>query len=179
MSIREEERLESVSNTKKIINSGCNYGILKSPFREAFLFGASIDYKSNPESKTSDHSYVRKLGYNPEMMGDCSYHAKGLKGFSLSSYGDWGTYFVHWGDENTHKMFLDMVEKKIIIPWRIGKYLRLEDETIAYNYDERGWRCYDGEKWCSADNPFDVIIKEIENDLPELNQFDDNSVSLF
>ena len=168
--IREEEIQESIESITKVPKNN-SYEILESPFREAFIFGASIDYKLNPDSKTSDHAYVKKFGYESEMMPDCSYHAKGLKGFSLSSYGDWGTYFVDWGDENTHKMFLDMVEKKIIIPWRVRKYLRLENETITYDYDERGWRCYNGEKWVPAENPFDLIIKELASHIKFLDLF--------
>lgn len=175
--ISERERKESISNVSKVSMDSAR--VLQSPFREAFFLGASIDYKTNPDSKESDHSYVKKLGYKPEMMPDCSMYAKGLKAFSLSSYGDWGTYYVDEGDNETHSMFLDMVEKGIITPWRIRKYLRLEGETLTYDYDERGWRCYDGEKWTSSGNPFDLILKEMENDLGESGLFDDNSISLF
>ena len=55
---------------------------LPEPFRTAFERGNSIDYKS--VGHPNDHTYVRKLGYVPEMHSDCSYSAKGLKGFSLA-----------------------------------------------------------------------------------------------
>ena len=64
----------------------CN---LKSPFKEAFENGDSIDYKLVPGAKKNDHTIVKEMGYETKMHSDCSYSAKGLPGLSLSSYGDW------------------------------------------------------------------------------------------
>ncbi len=124
---------------------------LSYPFSKAFEVGASIDYKS-----TKDHQYVKERGYEPEMGSDCSYSAKGLKGFSLSSYGDWGTFYTDWAGENEKEMFLDMVSKGIITLWRIRIYVKDGKETICHDYDddEKRWICYNGEAWVECEDPF-------------------------
>lgn len=97
-------------------NNKLNTEVLKEPFRTAFEKGQTIDYISND---CADHKYVEKLGYQPSMNSDCSYTSCGLKSFSLSSYGDWGSFYTDSADTDGKKMFLDMVEKSVIIPWRI------------------------------------------------------------
>ena len=121
------------------------------PFSKAFEVGASIDYKS-----TKDHQYVKERGYEPEMHSDCSYSAKGLKGFSLSSYGDWGTFYTDWAGEKEKEMFLDMVSKGVIKPWRIRIYVKDGKGTICHDYDDdkKRWVHYNGEAWVECEDPF-------------------------
>ena len=126
--------------------------ILPELFRTAFERGDSIDYKSN--SCPNDHSYIQSLGYKPEMHSDCSFSAKGLKGISLSSYGDWGTAFANWMDAASKKIFLDMYDKKIIELWRITVY----KDGASYKYEVgEGWIKYSDEvrKWIRCDSPYD------------------------
>jgi hypothetical protein len=118
------------------------------PFNVAFDRGDSIDYRTNG----GDHDYVRNLGYEPEMLSDCSYHAKGLNGFSLSSYGDWGTFHTNWAGEKEKEMFLDMFEKGIIKLWRIRAYVN----GVMTDYDGNDWSHYDKEMngWVSCKDPY-------------------------
>jgi len=131
----------------------CN---LESPFKEAFESGDSIDYKLVPGAKKTDHTFVKELGYESKMHSDCSYSAPGLPGLSLSSYGDWGTIFVDWTDDNVKKIFLDMCNEGIITPWRVRKYVREGKNTVPYDYDERGWTKHSEElgKWVETESPY-------------------------
>ena len=125
---------------------------LPEPFRTAFERGDSIDYKSN--GFPNDHAYVRKFGYEPEMGSDCSYSAKGLNGFSLSSYGDWGTAYVDWMDDTSKGIFLDMYDKGIIKLWRITVY----KDGSSYDYEEGiGWKGYvkAEHKWIPCESPYE------------------------
>ena len=113
-----------------------NIKILSEPFRTAFKEGASIDYKTNPNSDTSDHEYVESLGYHSKMHSDCTYSAEGIPSFSLSSYGNWGTFYTYKSSDKEKEMFLDMCEKGIITPWRIRTYIG----DYAYDYStDSGW----------------------------------------
>ena len=118
------------------------------PFNTAFDRGDSIDYRC----AGADHDYVRKLGYEPEMNGDCSYSAPELKGFSLSSYGDWGTFYPSWADEKERDMFLDMFEQNIIQLWRIRAYV----EHVTHDYADGEWKKYDKElkTWVNCPCPY-------------------------
>lgn len=136
------------------------------PYNVAFEHGDSIDYRVGDWSKESDHSYVKKLGYTSQMASDCSYYAEGLNGFSLSSYGDWGTFYADWGGEKEKEMFLDMYNKDIIRLWRIRtyikKYLPLSKDWLVHSFDYEegiGWKTYDdGEKkWVMCDDPYKTI----------------------
>lgn len=116
------------------------------PYSEALERGNSIDYKVGNWSEESDHDYVIKLGYTPEMGSDCCYSANGLNGFNLSSYGDWGTFFPSWADEESRKIFFDMYEKGIIKLWRITAYLNVNGSVWSFSYENgTGWRTYDPE----------------------------------
>jgi hypothetical protein len=88
------------------------------------------------------------------MNGDCSYSAPGLKGFSLSSYGDWGTFYSSWADEKERDMFLDMFNQRIIKLWRIRAYVN----GTTYDYDDTGedWTMYDKEmeQWIDCSTPY-------------------------
>ena len=80
------------------------------------------------------------------MGGDCSYYAKGLNGFNLSSYGDWGTFFPSWANEESKKIFFDMYEKGIIKLWRITAYIKANGDVLHFTYENGvGWRTYDPE----------------------------------
>ena len=130
---------------------------LKYPFSKAFEREDSIDYRVGGWSKMSDHDYVRQFGFESEMMPDCSMHADGLPGFNLSSYGDWGTLFTSWADENGKEMFLDMVEKDIIRLWRITAYIKVGDEVESYHYENGvGWRTLikDTHEWVDCSDPY-------------------------
>lgn len=135
---------------------------LSYPYNIAFERGHSIDYKVGSWSKESDHSYVEKFGYKSEMMPDCTYYAKGLPGFSLSSYGDWGTFYSKDATDQGKEMFLDMVEKDIIRLWRIRAYIREPDlkfegltNVVSYDYDGQHWTKYDKmQGWIKAEDPF-------------------------
>jgi hypothetical protein len=116
------------------------------PYSEALKRDNSIDYRVGGWSEESDHDYVRKLGYTPEMGGDCSYSAKGLNGFNLSSYGDWGTFFPSWANEESWKIFFGMYEKGIIKLWSITAYIKVNGEVQAFSYENgAGWRTNDPE----------------------------------
>ena len=120
------------------------------PFNRAFKTRSSIDYKSK-----KDHAYVEKLGFEPVMHSDCSYSAPGLKGFSLSSYGDWGTFYTDDADDQGREIFLDMYEKGIIKLWRIRIYVTDNGEVYTYDYEDgHGWNMHNGETWVKADDPF-------------------------
>ena len=120
------------------------------PFNEAFEHGDSIDYRIGAWSQENDHTYVKKLGYKPEMLSDCSYHAKGLKGFSLSSYGDWGTFYADDAEEKEKEIFLDMFEKDIIRPWRIRAYRN----RAPYDYSNGKWMTYASSAWVECNDPY-------------------------
>lgn len=129
--------------------------ILKEPFKTAFERKDTIDYTTKD---CRDHEYVKDLGYTPSMNPDCSITACGLRSFSLSSYGDWGTFFVNWADEEEKQMFFDMVDKGIITLWRIRAYVHCGYNTSQYSYDDttKEWRVYDSKEymWKEAENPY-------------------------
>lgn len=130
------------------------------PFDYAFEHEHSIDYKCQDGK---DHAFVRGFGYESKMNSDCSCSAPGLAGFSLSSYGDWGTFFG-WADGNSRKIFLDMYERGIIKLWRIRAYLNDEKgEVQTYDYEEGyGWRTVSKEthKWSQCEDPFKKLINK-------------------
>ena len=126
--------------------------LLKEPFRTAYQNGDSIDYQTNPNSKIGDHSYVEKYGYSPEMHSDCSYSAPGLHGFSLSSYGNWGTVYTRDLDDEGKEIFFNMIEENIIKPWRIRAYVKGD----CFDYEDGdGWKTYDKELgWINCSSPY-------------------------
>lgn len=142
--------------------------LLKEPFKTAFLAGSSIDYKTNPNSKIGDHGYVEKYGYTAEMHSDCSYSAPGLHGFSLSSYGNWGTVHTSDLDDEGKEIFFNMIEENIIKPWRIRAYVK--GDWFDYE-DGKGWQTYDKESgWISCSSPYKKMndmddIKFVQNKL--------------
>ena len=127
--------------------------LLKEPFRTAYQNGDSIDYKTNPNSKIGDHKYAEKYGYYSEMHSDCSYSAPGLHGFSLSSYGDWGTVYTRDLDDEGKEIFFNMIEENIIKPWRIRAYVKGD----CFDYEEgKGWKTYNKESgWYDCKSPYD------------------------
>ena len=131
----------------------CNW---KSPFKEAFESGDPIDYKLIPGAKKTDHDFIRELGYESKMNSDCSYSAPGLPGLNLSSYGDWGTIYVDWADDNVKKIFLDMCDEGIIVPWRVTKYVREGKDVTTYYFNKRGWLKHDKQlrKWVEVESPY-------------------------
>lgn len=142
--------------------------LLKEPFRTAYQNGDSIDYKTNPNSKIGDHKYVEKYGYYSEMHSDCSYSAPGLHGFSLSSYGDWGTVYTRELDDEGKEIFFNMIEENIIKPWRIRAYVKGD----CFDYEEgKGWKTYNKESgWYECECPYKKMndmddIKFVQNKL--------------
>jgi hypothetical protein len=131
---------------------------LPEPFNSAFKNGHSIDYKTNPNSQKDDHTVVKEFGYIPQMGGDCSYYAKGLGAFSLSSYGDWGTFFTDLADDFQKKLFLSMCKDKVIFPCRIDAHVKENGDATHYTYDSRGWRKYDEEihSWLFCKSPYKI-----------------------
>ena len=126
------------------------------PFNAAFEHGDSIDYRVGAWSIENDHSYVRKLGYVSEMASDCSYYAKGLKGFRLSSYGDWGTFYADDAGEKEKEMFLDMFEKGIIHLWRIRAYR----QGKMFDYADGKWKtCTSSAGWIECQEPYNDLTK--------------------
>ena len=126
--------------------------LLKEPFRTAYQRGDSIDYQIDPSSKVTDHSYVKKYGYTSKMNDDCSYSAKGLKGFSLSSYGNWGTVYPGDLDDEGKEIFFNMIEENIIKLWRIRAYINGD----SFDYVDGGdWTTYDKENgWIKCSCPY-------------------------
>lgn len=92
--------------------------ITKADLGEPFASARTIDFKTT--SPLSDHKYLESLGYHIKSHQDCSCSCE-LPGLSVSSYGDWGTIYS-WASDETWKVFLDMVEKKIIKVWRCDDY---------------------------------------------------------
>lgn len=143
------------------------------PFSVAFDGGAIIYYKCKGEK---DHKFVEKLGYTPKMDRDCSYHAKGLNGLSLSSYGDWGAFFPKDADGKSTEIFLEMFDKEIIKLWKFDTYVEvyvpLTNDKLIYNYcyeDEKGWEMYDegASLWTACDDLFAKTRKK-PKDVSEL-----------
>ena len=58
---------------------------IKEPFLTVFRLDGTVDYK---DKGAKANEFVKKLGYEPKMNPDCSMSADGLKGISLTSYGD-------------------------------------------------------------------------------------------
>ena len=129
--------------------------ILPEPFKTAYLNNHSIDYKVDTASKITDHEYVKKIGLTIKMNSDCSMTCSGLGSFTLSSYGDWGTFFTDWADDAEKKIFLDMVKKNIIQLWRIRAYKRENGITVAYDYTNGSWMKNGGESWKPSTSPFE------------------------
>ena len=129
-----------------------NLELLNEPFRTAYSNGASIDYKVN-RNTIGDHKYVEKYGYNSEMNGDCSYSALGLHGFSLSSYGNWGTVYTRDLDDVGRDIFFNMIKDSIIELWRIRTYINGD----TFDYEEgKGWEAYNkGLGWYGCKSPYD------------------------
>ena len=126
--------------------------LLKEPFRSAYQRGDSIDYQIDPSSKVTDHSYVKKYGYTSKMNDDCSYSAKGLKGFSLSSYGNWGTVYPEYFNKIGKEIFFNMIEENIIKLWRIRAYVNGDSFDYVDGY---GWKTYDKELgWHECQCPY-------------------------
>lgn len=137
--------------------------LLKEPFRTAYQNGDSIDYQTNPNSKIGDHSYVEKYGYHAEMHSDCSYSAPGLRGFSLSSYGNWGTVYTRDLDDEGKDIFFGMLEEGIIKLWRIRTYIN--GDIFDYE-DGKGWQTYDKEiGWYHCKSPYE---KNNNEEVPEV-----------
>lgn len=134
--------------------------LLKEPFRTAYQNGDSIDYQTNPNSKIGDHSYVEKYGYYSEMHSDCSYSAPGLHGFSLSSYGNWGTVYTRDLDDEGKEIFFNMIKENIIKPWRIRTYIN--GDTFDYE-DGDGWKTYNKELgWYKCQCPYDRSDSQVK-----------------
>ena len=129
--------------------------MLPYPFDYAFEHGHSIDYKCDGGK---DHRFVENMGYKPNMNSDCTYSAPGLAAFSLSSYGDWGTFYSSLANDGDCKIFLDMYEQGIIKLWRIRAYLHNEKgEVQTYDYEEGcGWQTYNkgANEWQQCEDPF-------------------------
>ena len=122
------------------------------PFNIAFDSDDSIDYRvGNLNKNENDHTYVKQMGYTPEMRLDCAYHAKGLNGFRFSSYGNWGTFYSDWATEKEKEMFLDMYNKNIIELWRIRAYRN----NHVYDYSDGKWVTHDEQTgWHDCDCPY-------------------------
>lgn len=137
-----------------------NINILDEPFKTAFTNGDSIDYKLVKGATRNDHDIAKAYGYQPEMASDCSFYAKGLIGFSLSSYGDWGTFFTGHANVEGKDIFLMMVREKIIKPWRIYAYRKDGFEGTLYHYNDvyKKWTVYNEEKheWIETESPYDT-----------------------
>lgn len=118
---------------------------IKEPFLTVLNLGQSVNYKCSG----LDHEYVKKLGYVPELHSDCSYSAKGLYGINLSSYGNWGTVYPSSMDENSKKIFIDMLEDSIIELCSCMIYLN----RVPYDYDGENWKTYNGTDWVTCDTP--------------------------
>lgn len=90
---------------------------------ELLMEYSTIDFESK---NGADHEYVRTIGYEPEMKSDCSFTAVGLEGMNLSSYGDSGTLYGDWANEETKKVFEDMYFNGIITLYKGRKYEKHE-----------------------------------------------------
>lgn len=124
-----------------------------SPFKEAILFGDfSIDYKLHKGK--SDHTWLKNHGYTTKMGGDCSYYVENVNWLNATSYGDWGSVYVHNKKLNVKcfELFLQMYEEGILYPWRIRVYINKE----PYDYDDEAktWKTYTGKSWITCDSPF-------------------------
>ena len=129
-----------------------NLELLKEPFKTAFLAGSSIDYKV-VSNTINDHKYVEKYGYHSQMNSDCSCSAPGLWGFSLSSYGSWGTVYTSDLDTEGKDIFFGMLKEGIIKLWRIRAYIN--GDTFDYE-DGKGWETYDKVLgWHECQCPYD------------------------
>lgn len=132
-------------------------------YENEIFFGniSRYDYRVGVWSRENDHSYVRKLGYVSEMASDCGYYAKGLKGFRLSSYGDWGTFYAGEAGEKEKEMFLDMFEKGIIHLWRIRAYY---GQGKMFDYADGKWKtCTSSAKWIECQDPY-TRLNSVKND---------------
>lgn len=123
---------------------------LPEPWNLVIKNDGSIDYRC----KGGDHKYVEARGYTPQMYSDCSYGAPGLKGFNLSSYGDWGTFFSSWADKKSFGYFIDMYEQGIIELWRARVYINSQPHDYEVG---AGWQTYDKELggWINCPNPLE------------------------
>ncbi len=117
---------------------------LPEPFNTAFNMGDSIDYRVNPNSGRTDHNVVRELGYDIKMASDCSFYASELPHFSLSSYGDWGTFYNSRADDSEKELFLRMCREEVIKPWRITAWRNVNGSIERFEYAGY-WSVYDKE----------------------------------
>lgn len=119
------------------------------PYFSILKNGGNVDYNDKTH-RVND--YVEKLGYNTHMNSDCSYTADGLHGMTLVSYGDWGTIYASWADENAYTIFTDLIKLGIINLWRGGLYV----DSNHYVYQNGEWSTYSKEfkSWIPAEQPF-------------------------
>lgn len=112
---------------------------LPKPWSDIIKCGGSIDYHCK---NCDDHKYMEECGYKAHMNGDCSYTAVEVPAFSLSSYGDWGSFWSKVAKDEEYGYFIDMISKRIIKPWRASVYINGE----GYDYEDgNGWSKYDQE----------------------------------
>ena len=115
--------------------------MLPEPFNTALKRKATIDYIVQCESDgVPDHNYVRDLGYKVVSKSDCTYEAAGLEGLTLSGYGNWGSLFPMFSDDESVKAFIDMYKKGIIQLWRIRDYV--DGKRYNYSIGDR-WTVFD------------------------------------
>ena len=117
---------------------------IKEPFSTVLNLGQSVNYKCSG----LDREYVKKLGYELEMHSDCTYTARGLHRILLSSYRNWGTIYPASMDENSKKIFIDMLEDGIIELWSCMIFINNE----PYYYDGE-WKTSNGTDLVICDTP--------------------------
>ena len=133
---------------------------LEYPFSKAFENGDTIHFQADPAT-APDHEYIRNLGYEIEVGGDCSYFARGLEGYDLSGPGGWGSFFPDNADSESKRIFLEMYDKGIVRPIGITKYVRVflprtKDWLVfRYEYKEgKGWQENNDKEWRDCNDPY-------------------------
>ena len=147
--------------TKDIINS------FSEPFKSATkLERAQFDFKL-VEGK-DDHTYLKKLGYELVMSGDCSFHVKGLCNLSASSYGNWGTCYFNQDEEmidgypKSFHVFCQMIQDNIVKLWRLRFYQK--KTSYEYNEDNKTWIKNENGKWIKTTTP-QCLLHPLEDKL--------------
>ena len=146
---------------------------LEEPFNSALEQRHAIDFRLVKGNGKTDHEAAKALGYEIKLADDgVTYYNEGIKGFSFTSYGDWGTIYS-FANNVARNLFIKLCEEGIVEPWRIRAYIDEGNETVSiydYDHDRKEWKVWDdnAKKSVIADCPFNK--EPVEDKYAEIHK---------